>query len=1143
MGNLKLQENSIGTQDIFSYDNQNRQIQHIRQRKDGTEHISTSVRYDVNGNVRFETDGNNVTTEKTYDGMNRLKAVTITVSGITQTTTYRYDRNGNLTHETDWRNNTWTNVYDPLNRLTEKWDPYNNCIQKLEYNDNHVQVKSYDALNNITQYEYDMNNRLVKTIDPELNETAQEYDALGNIISKTDGRNNTTRFEYDELNRLVKVINANNEETVYTYDLNGNMLTQTDGKGHTITYEYNCVNLVTRRIDHGGRTDSGYDLSKTESYTYYADGNVKTKTDRNGDTTTYTYDCHGRVKTETIGGSTISYTYDCNGNLLAITDDRGETVRTYDELNRVTSKTVPDIGTVEYEYDIITGAGQGETAERIIDPKGNITVRIYDRAGRLKAVIDGDISSTEKTTYEYYPNGSRKSVIYPNGITEEYTYYPDNTLRTLTNKYSDGTVMDVYTYTYDEANNQVSKHEIINGVEKGTTLYEYDALNRLKKVTEPGGKVTSYTYDRAGNRETETITGNGQTIVNTYEYNEQNRLMTVTTETDGTVTEVTVYTYDNNGNQIKTEVTEYINGIVQEPVIAVTHTYDKRNQLIRTETADGSVITNAYNGEGLRVAKTVNGQTTYFLYEYDKVVLEVCADGAEKARNLYGTNLLMRTVGDESYYYVYNGHADVTALIDKTGNIAATYYYDVFGNILEETGNIDNNITYAGYQYDAETGLYYLNARMYDPKIARFLQEDTYRGDPNDPLSLNLYIYCGNNPIIYWDPTGHWRESDIGLNYEAMAQIVALTNAYYSAKTDYQRSIISKMADEIRADESSYRTEISPVKYEMATELNSIAAAANSVIQRKGRLSKDDWYGIINSAGLGSATSTYFYTREGLEEMVSSTTYGLTKIDINVNYFGHKNNITGEWKPSYDLSDNEGIYINQVLANSDFSLKQAISTLAVLRENEGNISKSELEEIVGYEVWKKAPDTVSWIYQLSQEGIPVSYADYTLLQRSLEEAISVVRLKAISLSMGYGYYDNTPKDPDCRLQNGKWVQTTNPTGFISGGTGSLISISEGTSKINLIQKPNVTNEKLKNIINDLYKGQGGPNTIGNGTTMDAVRNEIKTGLPTNGKFHTQKLNDYLNALQRRLRAGDLNDYDKSVVNALIEDITNALNGK
>ena len=102
---------------------------------------------------------------------------------------------------------------------------------------------------------------------------------------------------------------------------------------------------------------------------------------------------------------------------------------------------------------------------------------------------------------------------------------------------------------------------------------------------------------------------------------------------------------------------------------------------------------------------------------------------------------------------------------------------------------------------------------------------------------------------------------------------------------------------------------------------------------------------------------------------------------------------------------------------------------------------------------------------------------------------------------------------------------------------------KSAGKVDINQKPCVSNEKLKNIVDDLYKGQGGPNTIGNGTTMDAVRNEIITGNPTNGKFHTQKLNDYLNALQRRLRAGDLNAYDTSVVNALIEDIIKALNGQ
>ena len=89
----------------------------------------------------------------------------------------------------------------------------------------------------------------------------------------------------------------------------------------------------------------------------------------------------------------------------------------------------------------------------------------------------------------------------------------------------------------------------------------------------------------------------------------------------------------------------------------------------------------------------------------------------------------------------------------RSGN--APIYSTAFGNIMESTGNVDNNITYAGYQYDEETGLYYLNARMYDPKIARFLQEDTYRGDPNDPLSLNLYAYVKNNPLVYYDPTGH----------------------------------------------------------------------------------------------------------------------------------------------------------------------------------------------------------------------------------------------------------------------------------------------------------------------------------------------------------------------------------------------------
>ena len=201
-----------------------------------------------------------------------------------------------------------------------------------------------------------------------------------------------------------------------------------------------------------------------------------------------------------------------------------------------------------------------------------------------------------------------------------------------------------------------------------------------------------------------------------------------------------------------------------KPIVAGTasYEYDVWNQLVKATTGEGT-STYSYNGEGYRTEKTENGKTTRSLYEGDKVILETDENGKETARNIYGTNLIARTVTtrengntkEETYSYMYNGHGDVTALLGTDGTVAASYYYDAFGNITEQTGSVNNNITYAGYQYDKETDLYYLNARMYDAKTARFLQEDTYLGNPNDPLSLNLYTYCHNEPVMYTDPTGH----------------------------------------------------------------------------------------------------------------------------------------------------------------------------------------------------------------------------------------------------------------------------------------------------------------------------------------------------------------------------------------------------
>ncbi len=205
---------------------------------------------------------------------------------------------------------------------------------------------------------------------------------------------------------------------------------------------------------------------------------------------------------------------------------------------------------------------------------------------------------------------------------------------------------------------------------------------------------------------------------------------------------------------------------------------------------------NTYNAEGKRVSKALNtGSPTRYFYEGNKAVFEYANGGTVTAFNVIGANLISRKIGTNKVYYSYNGHGDVTALLDAaTKNKRAQYAYDAFGNVTDEkyydsNGNITTNpantikspIRYGEYQYDSETeytdaqgnfvtGLYYLNARHYDPGTARFLEVDTYSGNIADPLSLNLYSYCRNEPIMYTDPTGYYTQGKVFSYVEGQPQ-------------------------------------------------------------------------------------------------------------------------------------------------------------------------------------------------------------------------------------------------------------------------------------------------------------------------------------------------------------------------------------
>ena len=102
------------------------------------------------------------------------------------------------------------------------------------------------------------------------------------------------------------------------------------------------------------------------------------------------------------------------------------------------------------------------------------------------------------------------------------------------------------------------------------------------------------------------------------------------------------------------------------------------------------------------------------------------------------------------YYYSVDEQGSTDFITDRAGNVKNEYWYDAFGNVLDSRQEVYNRITYTGQQFDNITQQYYLRARFYNPVVGRFTQEDVYRGD-----GLNLYAYCGNNPVIYYDPSGY----------------------------------------------------------------------------------------------------------------------------------------------------------------------------------------------------------------------------------------------------------------------------------------------------------------------------------------------------------------------------------------------------
>jgi RHS repeat-associated protein len=110
---------------------------------------------------------------------------------------------------------------------------------------------------------------------------------------------------------------------------------------------------------------------------------------------------------------------------------------------------------------------------------------------------------------------------------------------------------------------------------------------------------------------------------------------------------------------------------------------------------------------------------------------------------------------DNSVSYYHSDHLGSSNVIsDANGSKLASYEYQPYGKISQQTGQNTTNYKFTGKELDT-TGLYYYGARYYDPEIGRFITADPTIQHPNDPQDFNRYAYCRNNPINYVDPTGY----------------------------------------------------------------------------------------------------------------------------------------------------------------------------------------------------------------------------------------------------------------------------------------------------------------------------------------------------------------------------------------------------
>ena len=702
----------------------------------------------------------------TYTYNAKHDILTATAAGIKNT--YTYDTSGNATSSkltsTDTTNTAYlyssATMSDDRNHTLSVTDTAGKTTT-YDYNKYYHFLNSTTNANNVTtNYAYFTGNgRMQQTYQSGV--AAVTYTYSGGQLSSLDRktfRNGAEQHQYYN----------------FAYNLWGQNTSISVGSTELASYEYEAINSAA--AGGGNLTKMTYGNDASVSYTYDEfDRLVKTVYNDTGNYILYAYNAEGAVARLTYKSSAnatladYSFEYDSLGRLIRSAQYGANSVlaqRTehlYDEYNRLYIQRW-DIGgktrSEKYTYDDRAN-GDGSLTQFKAGSGHKINYN-YDPLRRLGNASVTNSSGTElfKTAYAYAAVSSDQTstrVEYRNVRTTAgdlifgYKYAYDNLGNITMISQSQSPFNPLVEYTYDSQNQLVKE-------------VHYDGTgNTASHITD----TYTYTYDTAGNIISETKTSGGTTTSKNYTYGNSNWRDLLTKVGNTTIN------YDSSGNP-----ENYHNGNKTYTNLTWQH-----GRQLTSITVDGATASYAYDMDGIRSQKLVDGVLHSYVTQNGKVVRESFPYG--------DTTIIMDFIYDEAgrpfcvaysknggesytnYFYAVNAQGDVEGIFrvtknDETGKYEQKWYgryvYDAWGNVTATTAAggkpsatslvVRNPIRYRGYYYDTETGFYYLQSRYYDPVTHRFINADSYASTGQGIIGTNMFSYCNNSPIGSIDQTG-----------------------------------------------------------------------------------------------------------------------------------------------------------------------------------------------------------------------------------------------------------------------------------------------------------------------------------------------------------------------------------------------------